>query len=89
MTARDKEPTMPDDQGIRWICGLVPRRWIRHPSRKTTGDPSCEDCGHIHTPDGCTGPPTPSDQWAGVSPSSCDCAFDQLSRPGLTEGGEG
>jgi hypothetical protein len=35
--------------------------------------PSCAECGHIHTLDGCTGPPTPSDQWAGVSPSACDC----------------
>lgn len=36
-------------------------------------EPTCPDCGHCHTPDGCTGPPTPSDRWAGVSPSACDC----------------
>lgn len=34
---------------------------------------TCIDCGHIHTPDGCTGEPTPSDLWAGVSPVACDC----------------
>lgn len=33
----------------------------------------CLGCGHIHTPDGCSGPPTPSDRWAGVSPAICDC----------------
>lgn len=32
-----------------------------------------ECCGHIHTEDGCTGEPTPSDLWAGVTPSACDC----------------
>lgn len=36
-------------------------------------DATCPDCGHIHTPDGCTGAPTPSDLWAGVTPSACDC----------------
>lgn len=36
----------------------------------------CLDCGHLHTPDGCTGDPTPSDLWAGVSVSGCDCDFD-------------
>ena len=30
-------------------------------------------CGHIHTPHGCTGEPTPSDRWAGVTPAACDC----------------
>ena len=34
---------------------------------------TCGDCGHVHTPDGCIGEPTPSDRWAGVSPSACDC----------------
>lgn len=33
----------------------------------------CLSCGHIHTLDGCSGPPTPSDRWAGVSPAICDC----------------
>ena len=33
----------------------------------------CPDCGHIHTPHGCTGEPTPSDLWAGVSVDGCDC----------------
>lgn len=33
----------------------------------------CPDCGHLHTPDGCTGDPTPSDLWAGVTPAVCDC----------------
>jgi hypothetical protein len=37
----------------------------------------CPDCGHAHTPDGCTGDPTPSDLWAGVSVSGCDCEYDQ------------
>jgi len=39
--------------------------------------PKCADCGHVHTPDGCTGDPTPSDLWAGVSVSKCDCAWDR------------
>lgn len=34
---------------------------------------TCADCGHIHTSHGCTGEPTPSDLWAGVSPAVCDC----------------
>lgn len=33
----------------------------------------CPECQHMHTPDGCTGPPSPSDIWAGVSVSTCDC----------------
>lgn len=33
----------------------------------------CEVCGHEFDEDGCTGEPTPSDRWAGVSPSACDC----------------
>lgn len=45
-----------------------------------TADP-CEDCGHIHTPSGCTGPPTPSDLWAGVSVAGCDCDFDTTTPP--------
>lgn len=40
----------------------------------------CPECHpHIHTPEGCTGPPSPSDLWAGVSVEGCDCAWD--SRP--------
>lgn len=34
---------------------------------------TCMDCGHVHTPGGCAGDPTPSDLWAGVFVSSCDC----------------
>lgn len=34
---------------------------------------TCRDCGHRHTPGGCSGPATPSDRWAGVSPAVCDC----------------
>lgn len=34
---------------------------------------TCNGCGHIHTPSGCAGDPTPSDVWAGVSVSACDC----------------
>lgn len=33
----------------------------------------CGDCEHRHTANGCDGPPSPSDLWAGVSPSACDC----------------
>lgn len=33
----------------------------------------CADCGHEHTADGCTGTPTASDDWAGVTPAACDC----------------
>lgn len=33
----------------------------------------CADCGHQHTPDGCIGAPTASDEWAGVTPAVCDC----------------
>lgn len=35
----------------------------------------CDDCGHQHSDRGfgCVGAPTPSDLWAGVSPSACDC----------------
>lgn len=33
----------------------------------------CPDCGHVHTPSGCSGDPTPSDLWAGVSVEGCDC----------------
>lgn len=36
-------------------------------------DAPCADCGHIHTPHGCTGEPTASDLWAGVSVGTCDC----------------
>lgn len=36
----------------------------------------CLGCGHIHTPNGCSGPQTPSDRWAGVSPATCDCNDD-------------
>jgi hypothetical protein len=41
---------------------------------------TCPDCDHIHTPEGCTGPQSPSDRWAGVSPSACDC--DTVIPPG-------
>jgi hypothetical protein len=34
---------------------------------------TCPDCDHQHTPEGCVGEPSPSDLWAGVSVSSCDC----------------
>ena len=34
---------------------------------------ACTYCGHQHTSDGCVGDPTPSDLWAGVTPSVCDC----------------
>lgn len=35
----------------------------------------CPDCGHDpHEFVGCTGDPTPSDLWAGVSVSACDCS---------------
>jgi hypothetical protein len=34
---------------------------------------TCPECGHQWSPDGCTGDPTPSDLWAGISPSACDC----------------
>ena len=40
---------------------------------ESDGSAWCEECHHIHTPDGCTGPATPSDIWAGVSVESCDC----------------
>jgi hypothetical protein len=33
----------------------------------------CAECHHQHTPDGCVGKPSPSDIWAGVSVSACDC----------------
>ena len=41
----------------------------------------CGDCGHIHTPRGCTGDPTPSDLWAGVSVEGCDCDRDMSTPP--------
>lgn len=43
-------------------------------------------CGHIHTPHGCTGEPTPSDRWAGVTPAACDC--DVVIPPGQRSGGD-
>lgn len=33
----------------------------------------CPECEHVHTADGCTGPSSDSDLWAGVTPSACDC----------------
>lgn len=39
---------------------------------------TCTDCGHVHTATGCAGPPTPSDLWAGVSVSTCDCIDDPM-----------
>ena len=41
-------------------------------------DAVCGECYHTHTPDGCIGDPSPSDIWAGVSVSSCDC--DEVSQ---------
>ena len=46
--------------------------------------PSCASCGHIHAASGCTGPPTPSDLWAGVPVSSCDCDETPAPRAALT-----
>lgn len=46
----------------------------------------CPDCDHFHTPDGCTGPPTPSDLWAGVSVEGCDCDYDYVTPPGEGNG---
>lgn len=47
------------------------------PARTVEGDAPagdrCPECGHQHTPEGCTGDPTPSDRWAGVTPAACDC----------------
>lgn len=43
----------------------------------------CAECGHAHTPMGCTGDPTPSDLWAGVTPAACDCAPDVSERDEL------
>lgn len=43
----------------------------------------CADCHHTHTPEGCAGPPSPSDLWAGVSPAGCDCDYDH---PAITRG---
>ena len=37
----------------------------------------CPECYHTHTPDGCTGDPSPSDIWAGVTPEKCDCDEEQ------------
>lgn len=56
---------------------IGPDGFTRLEGRQTTAtqDPKwCSDCGHIHTPTGCLGSPTPSDLWAGVNPSDCDCA---------------
>ena len=47
---------------------------------------ACPDCGHQHTPNGCTGDPTSSDLWAGVSPAACDC--DTVIPPGSTPAGD-
>lgn len=55
---------------------------VLDPEEACMHDP-CGDCGHVHTPTGCTGPPTPSDLWAGVSVEGCDCdAADHLYSPG-------
>lgn len=43
----------------------------------------CAECGHAHTPMGCTGDPTPSDLWAGVAPAACDCELDVSERDEL------
>lgn len=43
----------------------------------------CAECGHAHTPMGCTGDPTPSDLWAGVTPAACDCEPDVSERDEL------
>lgn len=43
------------------------------PELKTEEVARCAACGHVYTLDGCTGDPTPSDLWAGVSPEGCDC----------------
>lgn len=45
----------------------------------------CAECGHAHTPMGCTGDPTPSDLWAGVTPAACDCEPDVSERDELAE----
>jgi hypothetical protein len=50
-------------------------------SQSAENDAPCPDCEHVHTPEGCTGPPSPSDVWAGVSPVVCDCGvWDNESR---------
>ena len=49
------------------------RQAMRKELADTAGHDSCAECGHVHSPDGCTGPPTPSDLWAGVSVAGCDC----------------
>jgi hypothetical protein len=47
------------------------------------GDPmKCPNCHHTHTAQGCTGPPSPSDLWAGVTPAVCDCDTTNHPRPG-------
>lgn len=45
----------------------------RHATLADAERETCGDCGHTHVEAGCSGPPTPSDLWAGVSPSTCDC----------------
>lgn len=49
--------------------------WVDAVRRDTRPAPptTCPECGHYPMPEGCTGPSTASDAWAGVSPASCDC----------------
>ncbi len=74
-------------QRVRWDAPTIARPLRRLLDRagnlapeygKTRPVPpaACPDCGHQHTPNGCTGNPTPSDLWAGVSPAVCDCDSD-------------
>jgi hypothetical protein len=44
-----------------------------------TDEAPCPECHHQHTPAGCVGKPSPSDLWAGVSVSSCDCDYEDAS----------
>lgn len=61
-------------------CNREPDEWwidlraaLATDAAPSPGVEACSECGHHHTPEGCTGDPTPSDRWAGVPVSACDC----------------
>jgi hypothetical protein len=49
------------------------RRRVKGRGEVASGEARCPECLHEHTPIGCVGPPSPSDVWAGVYSSACDC----------------
>lgn len=70
----DRGILSPDSRYTRDVLVRELRAALAPDAAPSPGVEGCSECGHRHTPEGCTGDPTPSDRWAGVPVSACDCA---------------